>query len=326
MFALLLPFLSAGQVNLVRNPGFEDTLRCPSDSTITKAKVWYRPSACGTPDYFYPTMTGNIGCIDQMILFNSWGGGGYGPANNNWGTQFPNTGIAYAGMAVAGGTELMAGKLSDSLQAGKTYAVSFYTSLGETYYSQGAHGLDLISFCFMQDSIVDYDQWTCWSYLGTLHVDAGNQSGNFLTDTLGWTLVQDTFVAEGGERFFVFGNIDTANTQYVNSATGTACYYFFDDFDVHCIDCTSDTSEPPTYPEISVTPSITSGEITLSGNFPDATKFEVYNILGQKVFYDELQTGNQSQTLFLTLADGSYLYRVHAAGTTLKTGKIVVAH
>jgi len=316
---VLIPFLVVGQVNLVLNPSFEDTFRCAADSNVVKTKMWFSPTT-GSPDLYYPTIQGNPSCADQIPQY--WGGGGY---TNNLGYCLPRTGDAYAGMYVMAGGEFLANRLSDSLRPGKTYSVSFYVSLGDFYYSQGGQGLDLINLCFLEDSITDYTA-NDWMYLGTLTDDAGNQAGNFLTDTAGWMLVQDTFIADGGERYFVLGNIDTANTQYVNSLTPTTCYYYFDDFDVHCIDCTADTSEPPGYPEISVTPTLTSGQITLSGDFPEGSQFEVYNMLGQRIYYNELHSGNQSHILFLTLADGSYLFRVHVAGTTLKSGKIVLVH
>jgi hypothetical protein len=316
LFCALLEKKTAAQ-NLVVNGDFESYFLCPSSPNVYKANQWFNPTQCGTPDYFHADLSGNPGCASQS--FAQWGGGGY---NNLWGYQIPRSGNAYGGMYPAQGAEMMAGKLSDSLRAGKTYAVSFYTVLGETYYNQGK-SMDLIAIDFMTDSITDYTT-TCWQYLGTLEVDVTNQPGRFLNDTLNWMLVADTFLAEGGEKYFVLANIDTLNTQFSNSNPGGGCYYYFDDFDVHCIDCTSDTSDPPVYPEITITPTLTQGELLLSGNFPSGTKFEVYDVLGQLVFYDELQSGNQNQSVFLPLGAGIYTCRVMAEGSLLKAEKVVV--
>ncbi len=311
--AALFPLLSTGQVNIVPNPSFEDTLRCSSDTSVVKTKKWYRPSACGTPDFYYPLQI-NGGCVAHFP--QSWGGGDY---SNMRGYQAPRTGIAYAGFVLSLGDELMAVPLTDSMIPGKYYVVSFYTSLAEVSVS----GLDQINVCFMQDSVTDFNGATCWSYLGTLHVDAGNQAGTIITDTISWVLVQDTFIAEGGERYMIIGNIDTAGTQYSNAQIGS--YYYFDDFDVHCIDCTSDTPEPPAYPEFSLAPNITSGQITLSGNFPAGTQFEIFNMLGQRVFYNEIPSGNNSLNVLLTLANGTYTYRLQSGDNSLKTGKLIIA-
>jgi hypothetical protein len=317
LFALLISLHSTGQGNLVYNSGFEQTFQCPSDSSVIRTTYWFTPD-CGTPDFYYYSNVSNMVCAEQYPA--TWGGGVY---LNNYGYTLPNSGLGYSGILSMAGGELMAGKLVDSLTLGRTYSVSFYVSLSELYFNQGGKGLDLIGLCFMNDSITDYSS-SCWQYLGTLNVTAGNQSGNFLTDTASWMLVRDTFVANGGERFFVVGNIDTANTQYFNSQTPTPCYYYFDDFDVHCIDCTSDTSEPPVYPEITITPTLTQGELLLTGEFPSGTKFEVYDVLGQLVFYDELQSGNQNQSVFLPLGAGVYTCRVMAEGSLLKAEKVVV--
>jgi hypothetical protein len=317
---ICFPILAIGQVNLVPNADFEDTIRCPSDFSITKARYWYNPTICGSPDYFYPTMQGNLACVDQLAVGNSWGGGSY---VNNWGFQMPRSGNAYAGMGVPEASELMAVKLIDSLSPGKEYSVSFYTSLSNNSRS----GIDLIQFAFMEDSVTDYNINTCWNYLSNLQSDAGNDQGNIIIDTVNWVLVNDTFVAAGGELYMVIGNIDTAQTQYylIDSINPSRfAYYYFDDFDVHCIDCTSDTSEPPVYPEITITPTLTQGELLLSGNFPLGAKFEVYDVLGQLVFYDELQSGNQTQSVFLPLGAGVYTCTVMADGSLLKAEKVVV--
>jgi hypothetical protein len=42
------------------------------------------------------------------------------------------------------------------------------------------------------------------------------------------------------------------------------------------------------------------------------------------VFYDELQSGNQNQSVFLPLGAGIYTCRVMAEGSLLKAEKVVV--
>ena len=321
-FLFFLPVVSIGQINLVPNPGFEDTIRCPSDSTIIKTKVWYNPT-CGSPDYFYPTIQGNPGCINQYPAY--WGGGGY---SNNWGYQMPHNGLAYAGMVVPDASELMAVRLNDSLRNGKTYTISFYTSLGNASRS----GMDLIQVAFMNDSITDYNLSTCWNYLSNLQSDAGNLSGNIIIDTLNWVLVQDTFIAGGGECYMVLGNIDTAQTQYylIDSLNPSRfAYYYFDDFDIHCIDCSTSIPPVPDYPQITLTPNPSNGEFILNGNFPPETKMKIYNMLGQLVWSEDIESGNRTVPIFLQLAAGVYVYRIEspkgqAGNYVLKNGKLVI--
>lgn len=310
----MFPMIAGGQINLVPNPSLEDTFRCPSDSNVIKTKKWFNPTNYGTPDFFYVANQGNSICLDQAPAH--WGGGGY---NNAWGNQTPHSGLAYAGMAVSQGSELMESPLSDSMIAGKKYAVSFYVSVGDLWGS----GLDLIGVSFLPDSTVDYTG--AGTLPATLTNDAGNQSGNIITDTLGWSLVADTFVANGGEKYFILGNIDVANTQYYNSPNPTAVYFYFDDFDIHCVDCSTSVPVIPDYPEISLTPNPSNGEFILKGNFPLGSKIEFYNLLGQRLSEIEIAEGNQSLPISLQLAQGVYFYEITTGEKKMKSGKIVIA-
>ncbi len=320
---LFFSLLSSGQVNLVRNPSFEDTIRCPSDSTITKARYWYNPSICGSPDYFYPTMIGNLDCVDMLAVGNSWGGGSY---LNNWGFQLPHTGIAYAGFGVPEAAELIANHMLDSMQAGKKYEVSFYTSLGEASRS----GLDMISFCFMQDSVVDYNQNTCWFFIDSLQAHAGNKPYNYLIDTVRWRLVTDTFTAQGGEEYFVFGGIDTLNDHYylVDSIfPSRAAYYYFDDFDVHCIDCEQDTVISPPIRPFLLYPNPSSGQYFLECTVLAPSVVEIFNMLGQKVETIPISEGENRFSFNLTThAAGVYVWRVRSGNEQLHTGKLVLSN
>jgi hypothetical protein len=299
------------QVNLVPNPSFEDTTYCPTGN-VNKATGWFSPSL-GTPDIFRDS--GNVGVCwescEWIGVANYSNGGGY---------QLPRTGRTYAGFKTLGSMpgatrEYISIQLSDTLEAGKKYCVSFYTSLGN--YS--GYAFDKIGAAF-----------SSLPYLDCSNSDAiisnngiANEVGDIILDTLSWVQVSDTFVAAGGELYITLGNFfDDTNLQIVTTGFGAQmAYHYFDDVEV--MYCDSVIDPPHTYPDISLTPTIGSGEISLSGNFPEGTQLEVYDMVGQRVYYNELQSGNQSQTLYLTLADGAYIYRIQAAGTTLKTGKLV---
>jgi hypothetical protein len=326
--AFLLVFkIGAAQLNLVVNPSFEDTFLCPSNQNVTKTNHWY--SLCGSPDFFFPTMTANLGCIEQIAMWNDWGGGGYTAWTNNWGSQLPHSGLSYIGEVVQEAGEVTMGILSDTLRVGKKYAVSFYCSLSDAYYTPtGGYGMDLIGFCFTKDSLANsLSNVSCLEILPYLTYDAGNQSGNFLTDTANWMLVQDTFVARGGEKYFAVGNFNAPNTQYVGSNTPTFCYYFFDDFDVHCIDCNDTTPPPPPPPppdpQILVQPNLGNGNFPYVGEFPENSRLLVYNMLGQIVFEQYINPGYQTGNIFLPAAAGMYVYSFEAQGKILKYGKLM---
>jgi hypothetical protein len=292
--------------------------------SVTKTKYW--SSFCPTPDFFYVTMSGNWGCADDNLNNNAWGGGNYGPAGNNWGQQLPRTGLGYIGFVVPSRGEMVQGKLSDSLRRGKSYAVSFYASLGEQYYVQGAWGMDLIGFWFTNDSLIINGTTSCEDYFNSMTYDAGNQSGNFLTDTASWMLVQDTFIAQGGERYFVFGNVDPFNTQYVASNTPTFCYYYFDDFDIHCIDCEDTASPPPPRPPaFQLFPNPNDGVFSISGPFAVDDRIVVYDAVGRLIFSYHVTAENNLLQLFPQLATGVYVCRVERKDEVLFKRRVVVA-
>jgi hypothetical protein len=293
--------------------------------SVTKTRDWY--SFCASPDFFYVTMTGNWGCIDDIQQNNYWGGGNYGPAGNNWGQQLPKTGLGYIGFGVPSRSEMVRGKLTDSLIGGKRYAASYYASLGEAYYAQGALGMDLIGFWFTKDSLILTDPFvSCGQYFNDMTYDAGNQSGNFLTDTASWMLVQDTFIAQGGERYFVFGDVKPDSTQYFGSNTPTPCYYYFDDFDIHCIDCEDTASPPPPRPPaFQLFPNPNDGVFSISGPFAIDDRIVVYDAVGRLIFSYHVTAENNLLQLFPQLATGVYVCRVERGDEVLFKRRVVVA-
>lgn len=317
-FFLLLPFVSFGQTNLVPNPGFEDSVYCAFTAGTYRPALWFSPTY-GTPDYYNVTSSGNNGCMDDAP--SNWGGGQY---SNIRGFQLPHTGVAYSGLGIDG-SEFLSIHLNDSLKTGKNYVVSFYASLAE---ASGA-GIDSLSFCFRRDSLTTgYTQINL--FYDSLQVVAGSQDGSCIIDTAGWVLLRDTFIASGGEIYMIFGNFQyyLSQPQYctLDSTLPQGSYYYFDDFDVHCIDCS--TSIPPVldYPEITLTPNPSNGEFILKGNFSSDTKLEIFDLLGQQVSNIEIPQGNQDFLISLLLADGVYLFQVKDGDTILKSQKIVIVH
>ena len=298
------------------NPSFEDKEYCPNGN-IYKAAAWFAPTY-GSPD-----------------IFQNWSNGGSCYENCNWvgvvpysymGVfQTPHTGVAFVGMATVGSwsgaeREYISVKLSDTLKAGRKYCVSFYTCLS------GYSGLaiDKIGVFFSVASPLDCAPAEIISSNGI-----ANASGNVILDTLNWVLVSDTFVASGGELYLTIGNFQNYVDLQIDSTgfpqTPMQSYHLFDDISVvYCDSIIEPTPTPPFYSEITLFPNLSNGEFNISGNFPEGTQFEVYNMLGQRVYYDELQSGNQLQTFYLTLAEGAYIYRVQSSGATLKSGKLVL--
>lgn len=106
---MLLPLLSEGQMNLVPNPGFEDSVSCQTATGAYRPNNWFSPND-GTPDYFLISQTGS-GCTDSFP--DTWGSYNY---YNQWGNQLPHSGKGYVGFIYAMFSENIAVELNDTLR------------------------------------------------------------------------------------------------------------------------------------------------------------------------------------------------------------------
>ena len=121
--------------------------------------------------------------------------------------------------------------LKQTLQNGKTYTVTFYTSrcAGSKY------GIDRIG-AYLDNGTIS----TTWGNLvAGVTPQIENPRYNIITDTVNWTKIQGCFIATGIESYLTLGNfypdslIDTLTLSYNASygLTGTSSY-FFDDVSV----------------------------------------------------------------------------------------------
>lgn len=189
------------QTNLVYNGDFEIFDTCPSQASypalleINKCKGWYAPTL-GTSDYF-----------------NSCSNGIYGPNGNVWipnnvfGYQNTFNGNGYVGVCAFEDInfcqyrEYVQTKLNTPLIAGKNYELEYYVSLAN---SQAA--VNSISALFTTTKVSANDN--CF-LVASPQV---KYTSGFITDTLGWTKISGSFIAQGGEEYLTLGFFeDTTN-------------------------------------------------------------------------------------------------------------------
>jgi PKD repeat protein len=201
--------------NLVSNPGFEILSSCPNTtSQIANATGWNTSS--NSPD-----------------LFNSCNGNGtiVGMPGNICGYQQSFGGNGYMGLLCYGSfsssysvniREYATGMLTSPLVIGQTYSASFHVVL----MNQSSHEVDHIDAKFVM------------SYNPSLPITNSAQVFSTLpiSDTLNWTTISGTFVADSAYNFIVIGNhFDDANTiaNSIQPVTfGWNAYYFVDDIEV----------------------------------------------------------------------------------------------
>lgn len=205
--------------NLVPNPSFEDTVSCPTMfGQVTKCKYWY--DVRNTPDYF------NECCVIPQV----------GVPNNVLGYQFPNSGNAYMGFYTLYGQpdtnyrEVIGTSLTTPLVIGTKYYITMLVSLSGNFFqgirtASNKTGILFSTYDFISSPppINDFSQ---------VFTDS------IITDTLGWTTIRSTFVADSNYSFISIGNFFhnyLTDTIHLTFANGNA-YYYLDDL------CISDDS------------------------------------------------------------------------------------
>jgi hypothetical protein len=288
-----------GQTNLVPNPSFEDTISCNGSSYLIEnyIKNWY-----GGRGYFR-------NCMESSLSV---------PANI-FGHQNPRTGNAYCGIFTRGHgvtplRNYIQTKLKQSLVNGKKYKVSYYVSLGDTLRSY----TNIIGAYFSADSFfVSTSGWL---------VEHIPQIQNNILNNLGsksdWSLVCDTFVAVGNEKYITIGNFYTDNLCPLThldsicvqqpSSWGCSAYYYIDDVSVELID---ESGLSPTYlPKggaFKVVPNPSNGSFVIQCIENNLVTCSIQNLSGQEVYIKTKQAQNlQVKIDDATLAKGIYILKV----------------
>jgi outer membrane protein OmpA-like peptidoglycan-associated protein len=235
ILGFLFTSLVLGQ-NLVKNPSFEDYLKCPNalGTFGSELKHWSIPTQ-GSTDYFNT-------CSKVMSA----------PENFN-GIQHPKSGNAYAGFyfyAPADYREYIQVELKRKLQKDKKYHLEFYVSLAEgSDFAVKDFG---VVFSYKPVEVKTKKNLS----KGRLYQVKGNRfqtleinHSDFHEDKSIWLRIQTTFTAKGFERYLILGNLrDNKSTRKVRTKrkeTKKGAYYYIDQ-----VSLTSDGKDIPIEAEI----------------------------------------------------------------------------
>jgi hypothetical protein len=312
------------QNNLVVNGGFEDTIAFIPGLVVLQSMIppWYNYQL--TPDYYSLVYSfAKVYSFDSIIGYSA---------------VAPHEGNGFVGMFMAiretGAQEYMGGELSKNLIAGRRYCTKFFLKRGVPIFGAPPYASDGFGIYFSKDTI---DSAACCTPPYSPQIR--NPYGNVIYDTT-WIAMEGSFIAEGGERFFIVGNFKDADETVFDPASQYAdTYYFFDDFSVWYCDSTTiteveidpmlphqhlppDTVETPELPLI--IPNLLSvyGNSTWQiGNLPPNTEVTLFNALGQLVYHSVNYANNLNAA---GLAAGMYFYEVTPALSEKRKGKLVV--
>ncbi len=307
IFLLLTCGLCGGQ-NLVPNGDFEQYVACPrGNSQMDSAVAWFQPTK-GTCDYFNQ-------CNTHPHTVSV--------PNNSFGFQDAHSGVAYSGIylftqSISEWREYIEVPLVTTLVANTCYHLEMYVSLADysrfVTYELGA---------YFSDTIVD----SINTYFPLPFTPQINNTTSVF-DTINWTKVCGTYIANGTENYLIIGNFkDDVNTPrsyfYQGSITIDGAYVYIDDVSVTPCGspCTTTGIEENEREQIKISPNPFSNQLTFSLADNEQTTISLYNFLGQQVLR---QTFTNSTTINTEqLADGIYFYELRSNKGSLKTGKLV---
>jgi len=260
--------------NMILNPSFELYDSCPTFyAQMYLVQNWI--NGYGSQDYFNSCDTTNF----------------VGVPSNSFGYQFAATGNAYVGVFVytngfsCAGTlnyrEYITCSLNQHLVVGSKYFISLKVnpSIGATPYL----------FKYFVNKIGGL--FTTYQYPHIVN-HAHVYSASIITDTLGWSTISGSFIADSAYSYLSLGNFfDGANTNtaIINGGTAECAYYYFDDI---CV--STDSATCAAYhigiPEYSITnrdfklyPNPTSDKLTIETKIQNA-EIVIRDVLGQMVY------------------------------------------
>ena len=204
LFLCCHTFLGISQ-NLIYNGDFEIYSICPDNTSIpTLMQIeyctgWTAPRRQGTSDYFNVCSPQSPQSTFPVV----------GVPVNLFGSQEPLSGNGYVGLygwfsydyISFQYREYVQTKLLQPLQKGKAYKFSFNASLANSSYTIQKLGAVFSKESYYEDT---YNR-----------IDAVPQivnSNGYLTDSLGWTLIEGTFLADGDEEYLTIGYFEDSTT------------------------------------------------------------------------------------------------------------------
>ncbi len=296
---LCIPLVITAQQNLVPNPSFEDTVRCPWGTNDPGAvALWFNPTNA-SPDYY-----------------NACAQNGGGVPWNDWGYQYAHTGNAYIGIIthpndsqIINYREYMAVELTQKLKAGQVYYWCMWVSLLDSAESYSNNTGISLSKQFVTD-------YTIETVLG---LTAYGYHEQIITDYINWVQIGGQFTAQGGERYLYIGNfLDDNNTDVIqwqqNERGGSAAYYYIDDVYIGETPCMHYTYNIPNV----ITPNGDGLNDVFQLNFP-YERVVVYNRWGQQVFESDTNAFWDGKTLNGKEAPtGTYYYIIVTNEETYK--------
>jgi hypothetical protein len=224
---------SKAQVNMVRNGSFERHDTCPNDLDEVKyALGWMSLDSTWSP----PDWAHSVWGVPEYCNVCAGASSSCGAPASGLFYQYPRTGngMIQVQMYHDGHSEqdrdYLQGHLGRTLTAGQSYCVTFYV-VQEDGSSININNIG----AYLDDGSIDTTLNP--GFVQTLYTPQVLETA-VISDTLNWTKIQGSFIANGTERLITIGNFaDTAHTTHIiqpwlSSAPGGFSFYLVDDVSV----------------------------------------------------------------------------------------------
>ncbi len=235
LLLFFIPIKAEAQVNYVLNPSFEQYSRCPYEYDDIKFAVGWQP--IDTIDYPAQLDTfGSPNCTPEYCNECAGANSYAGIPSAGFYNHYARTGKGMASMMMYNDLGLpsdyaiqrnyLQGRLTGPLITGRSYCVSFYVCI--EFHAQ--YAIDHIG-AYLDNGIIDTTQ-NC-GYPQTTHIPQV-YTHNVISDSIHWTKIEGSFVANGTEKYITIGNFfDTAHTKaiFVKFSDGVS-FYLVDDVSV----------------------------------------------------------------------------------------------
>ena len=287
--------------NLVPNPSFEDTVACPLTGNLVNYATGWSNYSNQSPDYYNACSTTYMGVPQNWAGFQY---ASHGQAYCAISTFYPNT---------PSNRELIGTTLTTPLNIGTKYYVTFDVSLSLDSTLSSNYACNKIGALFTtaQHSTSNPAPISNFAHVYT---------NSIVTDTLGWTQVSGSFVADSAYTNIALGNFfDDNNTDTLNmigSIPNTIwSYYFIDNICVSTdsLDCpfAVGIKEVTLEDNVIIYPNPTQDRITISIKADSkASKVTIYNMHGQEVLTENIKPSSGEIQLSLAHVPPA-LYLVH---------------
>lgn len=294
---------ASAQYNLVQNHSFEEADSCLAGLAFTPGPThWF--VAGGSPDHMMRCVPAGSSNAVPWNLFTY---------------QEPQDGDAYLGLYTRSNPYWMEhaiSQLSESMVVGDAYDVSFYANAG----FGGNANYPLIWLATNKIGVLFTTQPRYWVDGDPLPIPpnyAHVYHPEIISDTVGWTHVSETFVADSAYQYLIIGNhFDNANTDTLHLGTpGSTVAWFPRAYTL--VDNVSVSRNTTGIAEgsmvgIRMYPNPAVDELSIS-HLPMGSMLTIHDALGRRIWESGITDGVKTLDV-ASWARGTYVLRVQANG------------